>query len=84
MAQIKGRRQEFRVVFTGVDLPKEHQERLNVALQQATMQVLADLDFGGDRAAVAIPLKGNGGTQGIWISELPRGDLEGLLGGGIG
>ena len=90
MAQDKGPRQEFRVVISGLELPREQQERLASAVQQAALEVFASLDFGGDRAAVAIPL-GNGGgthgggtTQGIHIVAVARSGLESLVGGKIG
>ncbi|HEY7030475.1 MAG TPA: hypothetical protein VH482_04060 [Thermomicrobiales bacterium] len=81
MAHVKGPRQEFRVVVSGMEVPPDLQERLNVAIQRATLEVFADLDFGGDRAAVALPLEVKGQTQGIWIAQVARKDAEGLVGG---
>ncbi len=81
-------RQEFRIVISGVDFPEEHRARLNSALQQATLHAIADLDFGGDRAAIAIPISRNfpssfgndplGTTLGMWVKPVSTDDLKKL------
>lgn len=69
----KANRQDFRVVLNGVDLPKEHADQLNAAIQQAALQVIAGLDFGGDKAAVTIK---DFRTKGIWVEVLGLPELS--------
>lgn len=51
----QGRDHEFRVVFRGLDLTDAQAQQINEAVQRAAQQIVADLDFGGDRQAVLIP-----------------------------
>lgn len=74
-------RHEFRVAVSDLELSDKQQEQVCGALQQALLQSMAALDFGGDRVAVALPLRdgGGGGTQGIQARAVRREDLEQLL-----
>jgi hypothetical protein len=74
---------EFRVSINGLALSAEQREGVCRAMQQALMQALADIDFGGDRVAFALPIRdnGNGGTQGIRGGAMERSAVERLIAG---
>ncbi len=77
---------EFKIVLEGVTLSPEQEQQLRDEVQQVALRHLAQLDLGGDRGAVVLPLQGKGGarigngsTQGIWARVLPSANLETLL-----
>jgi hypothetical protein len=74
------RTQDLRVSISGLELSAEQNDQVCGALRQAVLQTMANLDFGGDRVAVALPLMigGGGGTQGIRAAVVSRMDLEQL------
>ena len=75
------RRQDLQVSISGLDLSPDQNEQVCGALRQAVLQTMAQLDFGGNRIAVALPLMsgGHGGTQGIRAAIVSRMDLEQLV-----
>lgn len=87
----RANRDEFRVVVSGVELSDADRERINLAVQQAALSAIADLDFGGDRAAFVLPISPKfpgrlpdwwgdlGHTQGIWIGPVLTDELERLI-----
>jgi hypothetical protein len=74
-------RHEFRVSISGLDLSAAQRQNVCQALQGALLQSMADLDFGGDRVALALPIgNGEGGrTQGLWAGAVNRNELENLV-----
>jgi hypothetical protein len=61
---------EFKVVLDGFDLSPELETRIREAIQKVVMHEIAELDFGGDRAAAVLKLENGGGTQGIVCAVL--------------
>jgi hypothetical protein len=79
---------EFKIVVEGVELDKDQERLLRDELQKVALKHIAQLDFGGDRGALILPLPGrlapgqfpNGGTQGIIARVLEGERVQQLLG----
>lgn len=56
---------EFRVVLEGVDLPPEAVERINRAIQKATVMELVHLDLAGDFSLNLPTIRIPGSTMGL-------------------
>jgi hypothetical protein len=73
---------EFKVVLDGIDLPPTEEKVIREAIQNVVMSHLARVDFGGDRTALILPLKGDGGqTQGIFGRPVDSAELERIVPG---
>ncbi|HEX8646547.1 MAG TPA: hypothetical protein VF715_06575 [Thermoleophilaceae bacterium] len=61
---------QFRVVLDQIELDEKQHRQLDKALQRATLQFLAELDFGGDRVAFVSPRILRPPLAGIWIRKV--------------
>lgn len=61
---------EFLLRLEGIELPADHKNRINKALQRALVNELADVDLGG-QVSIRIPHH----WLGIWIDKLHGGPL---------
>lgn len=68
----KGARQQFLVVFDGLEVKPEVAARIDQAIQKAVLQQIAEFDTLGDfNVRLRLPEEFGGRTQGIWVDFPP-------------
>lgn len=75
------KREEFRVVISGIELSDADRDRINTAVQQAALGAIGELKIPTARRTALVPVNPGtsklpewwtnpGGTKGIWIGDI--------------